>query len=412
MTCAVLCIGGELTRGERDNVNATWIASGLTDLGFEVVEESVVDDDRQRIVDAIERLGRTARVVIATGGLGCTGHDVTAEAVARALSVRLVRHEPSIERIRRRMEKLGRAMSELHARQADFPEGAEVLANPIGTAPGFALRVGGATAFFMPGVPVEMQRMFDEHVAPRIRTLAPSDSYQIRLRSFGLPESTVGERLAGAEGEFPGVTIRHRADPPEIEVKVLARAGSQTAARALCERATADVRRRLNDVVYGEVGDTYAGAVGRALRAKGYTFAIAESCTGGLVGTMITSEPGAGDFLLLDAVTYANSAKTRLLGVSEDALRGHGAVSAEVTAAMAEGVRHVSGADIALALTGYAGPRDGGASKPVGTVFIAVAGPEADVEVKEYYFPGDRLQIQTLAAYAGLHRVRELCRAK
>jgi len=411
MTCAVLCIGTELTRGELENTNATWLASGLTDLGFEVVEEAVVDDDRGRIVATLERLGRTSRVIVATGGLGPTTDDLTTEAVASALGLRLVRHEPSLEHIRRRLEKFGRVMSETNAKQADFPEGADILANPVGTAPGFSVRIGGAVAFFMPGVPREMKQMFDEQVVPRIRSLAPNDSYQLRLRSFGLPESVVGERLAGVETAFPGVTIGYRAHFPEIEVKVLARAGAKAAARDLCEEATAEVRRRLADVIYGEAGDTYAGVVGRALRDKGYTLAIAESCTGGLVGALITREPGASSFLLVDAVTYANSAKTRLLGVGEDVLRGHGAVSAEVAAAMAQGVRHLSGADVALSLTGVAGPTGGSAEKPVGTVFIAVAGPRGVLEVKERHFPGDRQQIQTLAAYAGLHLVRELCRS-
>ena len=218
--------------------------------------------------------------------------------------------------------------------------------------------------------------MFEEQVVPRIRALAPNDSCQIRLRTFGLPESVVGERLAGVEEGFPGVTIGYRAHFPEIEVKVLARGKAEALARELCDKATIEVRSRLADVVYGDGDDSFAGVVGRALRGRGYTLAIAESCTGGLVGHMVTREPGASDFLMVDAVTYANSAKTRFLGVDEDVLRGHGAVSAEVAAAMAEGVRRVSGADIALSLTGIAGPSGGSAEKPVGTVYLAIASPK------------------------------------
>src|SRR5580658_9904775 len=252
----------------------------------------------------------------------------------------------------------------------------------------------------MPGVPREMKTMFEEQVVPRIRELAPRSSYQVRLRTFGLPESVVGERLGGVEEAFPGVTIGYRAHFPEIEVKVLARAQDEAAARSVCDAATAEVRTRLQDVVYGEGDDTFAGVVGRALRARGYTLAIAESCTGGLVGHMLTREPGASDFLLVDAVTYANSAKTRLLGVDEDVLRGHGAVSPEVAAAMAEGVRRVSNADIALSLTGVAGPSGGSAEKPVGTVYLAIASAKGTL-VKHRVFGGERLQVQTLAAYAG-----------
>src|SRR5580704_3460373 len=408
MTCAVLCIGTELTRGELVNTNASWLAAYLTDIGFEVVEDVVVDDDRTRIVSTLERLGKSVRVLVCTGGLGPTTDDVTTDSVARTLGVKLVRDETSLEAIRRRVEKYGRTMSETNAKQADFPEGADVLPNPVGTAPGFGVKLGGAHAFFMPGVPHEMKKMFEEQVVPKIRTLASRDSHQIRLRTYGLPESLVGERLAGVEEAFPGVTIGYRAHFPEIEVKVLARAATNPAAVELADRATVEVKARLEGVVYGEGEDTFAAVVGRALRRKSVTLAIAESCTGGLVGHMLTREPGASDYLLVDAVAYANSAKSRLLGVDEDVIRGHGAVSAEVAAAMAEGVKRVSGADLALSLTGIAGPSGGTAKSPVGTVFIAVAGP-SETMVKERHFPGDRHQIQTLAAYAGLELIRRWC---
>lgn len=408
MTCAVLCIGTEITRGEIVNSNAATLAAGLTDAGFEVLEHTAVDDDPARIVGTLHRLSRLVRVIVCTGGLGPTTDDLTTEAVARALGVRLVRDAASLDHIRRRLERAGRTLTESNSKQADFPDGAEILPNPVGTAAGFSVRLGEALAFFMPGVPREMRRMFEEQVIPRIRALAPNTSYQTRIRTFGLPESVVGERLAGVEAAFPGVTLGYRASFPEIEVKVLARATSNAGARDVCDRASAEVRQRLGTYVYGEGDDTFAGVVGRELRAKGYTLAIAESCTGGLVGHMLTREPGASDFLIVDAVTYANSAKTQFAGVEEDVIRGHGAVSAEVAAAMAEGVRRASGAEVALSLTGIAGPSGGSDTKPVGTVFMAVAS-SAGTLVRDRVFAGDRAQIQTLAAYAGLQLVREAC---
>jgi nicotinamide-nucleotide amidase len=408
MTCAILCIGTELTRGELVDTNGPWLAAALTDLGFEVREKATVDDDRARVIAALRRLSSWAKVIVCTGGLGPTTDDLTSEAVAEALGVPLERDAASLEHIRRRLEKFGRTVSPTNAKQADFPRGADILPNPIGTAPGFRVGVGGASAFFMPGVPREMKRMFEEQVEPKIRSLAPNDSHQVRLRTFGLPESVVGEKLAGVEQAFPGVTIGYRAHFPEIEVKVLARGANASLARATCDAATAEVRQRLADVIYGEGEDTFAGVVGRTLRGRGFTLAIAESCTGGLVGHLLTREPGASDFLLVDAVTYANSAKTRLLGVDEDVLRGHGAVSPEVAAAMAEGVRRVSSADVALSLTGIAGPSGGSAEKPVGTVYIAVASSKGTT-LKHRVFPGERSQIQTLAAYVGLQMVKEAC---
>jgi len=422
MTCAVLSIGTELTRGELVNSNAAWLSAALTDLGFEVVEQVVVDDDRPRIIEALERLAAYAQVIVCTGGLGPTTDDLTTASVAAALRVGIVRDEGSLDHIRRRFERLGRPMSDTNAKQADFPEGATVLPNPIGSAPGFEVKVNNARAFFMPGVPSEMKRMYDEQVVPRIRDIAPNDSHQIRLRTFGVPESVVGERLAGVEEAFPGVTIGYRAHFPEIEVKVLARAPGpasrrpgapapadpQAIVRELAERAAQEVRTRLGDIIWGEGEDTFAGVVGRALRTRRWTLAIAESCTGGLVGHMITKEAGASDYLLLDAVTYANSAKKAVLGVDEDVLRGHGAVSAEVAGRMAEGARRVSGADVALAITGIAGPGGATDGKPVGLVYLAISTANG-TDVKERNFPGDRTWIQTLAAYVGLAMVREAC---
>ena len=275
MTSAVLSIGTELTRGELVNSNSAWLSAQLTAIGFEVLEHAVVDDERGRIMAAVQRLGQHASVVVSTGGLGPTTDDMTTEAVASALGLRLVRDGASLESIRRRLEKFGRVLNDSNAKQADFPEGADILPNPIGTAPGFGVRVGECLAYFLPGVPREMQVMFEEQVVPRIRALAPNNLFQLRLRTFGLPESLVGDRLAGVEQSFPGTTIGYRASFPEIEVKVLARGPSQAAARDICERATAEVRARLGTHVFGEAEDSFAGVVGRALRARGWTLAIA-----------------------------------------------------------------------------------------------------------------------------------------
>ena len=406
MTAAILSIGTELSRGELVNTNGPWLAQQLVAIGFEVFEHAIVDDDRARIIASLERLARTASIIVCTGGLGPTTDDLTTEAVAGALGVPLKRDDASLEHIRRRFEKLGRTMSESNAKQADFPDGAEILPNPIGTAPGFGVRIGRSTAYFMPGVPREMMRMFDEQVTPKIRKLAPNDTYQVHLKTFGLPESVVGEKLAGIEGANDGVIIGYRAHFPEIEVKVLAKAASQTSARDAAEKAAAEVRARLGDVIYGESEDTFASVVGRLLRNRGLTLAIAESCTGGLVGSMLTREPGASEFLLLDAVTYANSAKARVLGVDEDVLRAHGAVSHEVAALMCEGAKRAATSDVALSLTGIAGPTGGSEEKPVGTVYIGITGPKG-TEVKHRVFPGERSQIQTIAAYAGLQLLRQ-----
>jgi nicotinamide-nucleotide amidase len=410
MTAAILSIGTELTRGEIVNSNASWLSAELTGIGFEVLEAATVDDDAGRIGEALLRLAKTYAVVVATGGLGPTTDDLTSAAVAAAMGVPVVRDVGALEAIRRRFEAAGRTMSLTNEKQADFPEGAEVLANAVGTAPGFAVTLGRCRAFFLPGVPREMKRIFVDHIVPRIAKLAPQLTFQTRLKTFGLPESVVGEKLAGIETAFPGVRLGYRAHFPEIEVKVHATGTSLDEARVLADGASNEVRARLGDVVYGEGDDTFAEVVGRALRTKGYLLAVAESCTGGLLGHLITSEP-ASDYFVADAVTYANAAKTRFLGVSEDVLRGHGAVSAEVAAAMAEGVRRVCGVEIAVAITGIAGPSGASPNKPVGLVYWAVAHPGGTI-VRERIFTGDRQMIQTLASYAALSLVRDVCLGK
>ena len=406
MTAAILSIGTELTRGELVNTNAPWLSAWLTELGFDVVAIDTVKDTREDVVAALKRLAATSRVLIVSGGLGPTTDDITTACVAEAMGVSVFRHEPSLEAIRRRFEKLGREMSPSNEKQADFPEGADVLPNPNGTAPGFAVFLGTCRAFFVPGVPREMKAMFESAIVPRLRPVAVIDAHQVRLRTFGLPEATVGERLAGLEEANRGLTIGYRASFPEIEVKVHVRAGGHDEARARASSIADEVRQRLGAYVYGEGEDTFPEAVGRAVRARGWRLAVAESCTGGLVGHLLTSVPAASDYFVGGAITYANSAKTRLLGVNEETLRGHGAVSPEVAAAMAEGVRRACEADVALAITGIAGPTGGTPEKPIGLVYWAVAQAGGTI-VKSRTLFGDRAMIQRLAAYVGLSLVRE-----
>jgi nicotinamide-nucleotide amidase len=404
--CAVLTIGTELTRGELVNSNAAFLSELLTEEGFEVLEHVTVDDNEARIVRALDRLAESVKLIAVTGGLGPTTDDLTTAAVARWMGVDLVRHEESLDQIRRRFERLGRPMSPSNAKQADFPAGATVLPNPVGTAPGFAAEHRGTHVFCMPGVPREMKRMAFEQMVPRIAGLAVRTLVQRKLRVFGLPESVVGEKMHGLEAAHEGVLLGYRAHFPEIEVKVLARGADRADARRRCERAIGDVRQRLGDAVFGEEDDAFAAVVGRAFRSRGLTLAVAESCTGGLIGALLTAEPGASEFFVADAVTYATSSKSRLLGVGEEVIRGHGVVSSEVAAAMAEGARRVTGADVGIGITGVAGPGGGTDELPVGTLFAAVASRRGTA-VERRMFAGDRRQIQTIGAYMAMKMARD-----
>ena len=407
MTVALLTIGTELSRGEIVDTNAAWLATQLTEAGFVVGRIETVPDELETIVASIRRLATAHRFVVVSGGLGPTTDDLTAEAAARAAGVELTRDATSLQAIKRRVEARGGSLNPGHEKQALIPAGADVLANSDGTAPGFAVRFAETVGYFLPGVPREMKRMFTEQVLPRVRPNAPNTAHQLKLQTYGLGESLLGQKLEGVEAAFPGVTIGYRVHFPEVEVKIHADAATQDEARALAARACAEVRTRLGDVVYGEGDEAFPEIVGRVLRAKGLRLAVAESCTGGLVGHLLTSYPGASDFFCGGVVTYANVAKSRILGVSEDTLRGHGAVSAEVAAEMALGARRVCESDVAVAITGIAGPSGGSDEKPVGLVHWAVAHPGGTV-VKHKVFAGDRGEIQTRAAYATLETLRRI----
>lgn len=410
MLSAVLSTGTELTRGELVNTNAAWLSEQLTGLGVEVIEHATVDDDESRIVAALTRLSTQVDLVVCTGGLGPTTDDLTAACVAKALGVGLVRDEASLEQIRRFYQRIGRPMSPWNEKQADLPEGSTVLPNANGTAPGFAVTFGRARMYFMPGVPREMTAMFEELVVPEVASRIERRTHQIHLRTLGIGESDIQQRLQDVERQFEGVTIGYRAHIPEVEVKVHARAGSEAAAEELAKAATEVVRQKLGAFVYGEREDTYVGVIGRELRNKNLHLAVAESCTGGMLGSLLTSVPGSSDYLVLDIVAYANSAKTAILGVAPELLRAHGSVSCEAAVAMAEGALRVSGADLAISITGVAGPGGGTEEKPVGTVHVALARRGEPTSHQLRTFPGDRDRIRLFATYTALKMVFDAVR--
>ena len=408
MTVAVLSIGTELTRGELVNSNAAWLAEQLTALGFEVREHLTIDDDMSRIIEAVTLLGKRHEVVVSTGGLGPTTDDLTTEAVAKAMGVRVVRDPETVEKLQKLAAWYGRVLPPNNMKQADFPEGAAILLNEQGTAPGFGVEFGRCLLFFMPGVPREMRHIFETRIVPRIAGLAERKSHQLHFRTFGTTESALGQALDGVEDRFPGVTLGYRASFPEVELKVFAQADSHPLAVQLAERAGEEVKQRVGQFIYGDREDTYVGAIGRTLRDRGLTLALAESCTGGMLGSMLTSVPGSSEYLLFDAVVYSNASKTSVLGVNDDTLRAFGAVSDETAVAMVRGVLRVSGADLGVAVTGIAGPGGGTDDKPVGTVWIGVGNRAGNVYARRFLFRGDRERVRVMSAYTALRMVQEL----
>jgi nicotinamide-nucleotide amidase len=403
----VLTIGDELLRGEIVDSNKSFLSERLLSLDIETRFHGSVRDDPPDMIEAFQRAAARSDVVLVSGGLGPTRDDLTAEVLAEAFGRKLVLDEQALAAIRAFFASVGREMTENNASQARFPEGAEVLPNPIGTAPGFMLEQAGALFFCMPGVPRELMRMMDEQVLPRVAARAGSAQGVVRatlLRTFGMGESTLDAELADL-ARSDDVSLGFRTSFPDNYLRPLARGRTAEEAEARLAGLCEAIRQRLGALVYGEGDTPLAGVVGTLLREHGRTLAVAESCTGGLVAEQLTDVPGASSYFLGGVVAYANAAKCSLLGVPEALLASHGAVSEPVARAMAEGARARFGADLGLATTGISGPEGGSQEKPVGLVHLALAeagGTHAD----HFVFPLDRTRHRQLTAQVALDWVR------
>jgi nicotinamide-nucleotide amidase len=403
----ILTIGDELLRGEIIDSNKSLLSGRLLGLDVETHWHSSVRDDPAEMTDAFRRAVGRADVVLVSGGLGPTRDDLTSEVLARSFGRKLVLDEAALDTIRAFFHGVGREMTENNAKQAFFPEGAEVLPNPIGTAPGFVIEEQGTLLFCMPGVPRELERMLDEQVLPRLAARLGSGGTVVRarlLRTFGMGESTLDAELADlATG--PDVSLGFRTAFPDNYLRPVVRAASAEEAEARLAELCRAIRERLGPLVYGEGEQTLALVVGHLLRGHGQTLAVAESCTGGLVAQLVTEVPGASDYFLGGVVAYSNEAKCLQLGVPGALLEEHGAVSEPVARAMAEGVRTRFGADLGVATTGISGPTGGSPGKPVGLVHVALA-RDAGTHADHFVFPLDRTRHRLLTAQVALDWVR------
>lgn len=411
MKAATISIGTELVWGLTPDTNAAWLARRLVELGLETIEHITIADDRARIRDVFTQLAGHADVIIATGGLGPTDDDVTRHALADAMGAPLVPDPTALEALEQFFARLGRTMPPRNRIQAMIPEGFGALPNPCGTAPGLAGRIGACRVFVLPGVPGEMRAMFEQSVAPALRSLSGRRAAAMRtLHAFGYPEADIADTLADLMTPGRNPHVGTTAKDGVISVHVYARADDEAAARRLADADATEIRRRLGHAVFGEADATLASAVGGLLRARHQTVAVAESCTGGLLAEMITAVPGASDYFLAGFVTYSNQAKTRDLDVPADLIAEHGAVSEPVARAMALGALRRAGSDYALAITGIAGPAGGTPDKPVGTVFIALAqaagAPPALAHFVRWPENLDRDAIRRRTAHAALDLLR------
>jgi nicotinamide-nucleotide amidase len=401
----LLTIGDELLLGTTVDTNAAFLGERFTAAGYRVLRHTSVGDSAAAIRSALREALRRTGCVICTGGLGPTPDDLTRPVVAECYGWELQLNEEWLAGIEERFRARGLAMPAINRQQAMVPAGATIFPNRRGTAPGLALHDPAlGTTVLLPGVPAELRALVDEQVLPYLtRRLGPGQPIRSRtLRTTGIAESVLAERLGGLLDDLTHLTLAYLPTGTGIDLR-LTSWGELDAPAA--DAALAEAERRLRvaagDVIYGTDREELAAVVGARLAAAGLTIAVAESCTGGLLGSMITAVPGSSGYFLGGVIAYANGTKQALLGVSGDTLAVHGAVSEPAAAEMARGVVRATGADCGVAITGVAGPGGGSADKPVGTVWLAAA-LRGSTHAELHRFPGTRVEVRARAAQAAL----------
>ena len=410
-TAEILTIGDELLRGEIVDSNKAFLSERLLSLDIECHYQTSVRDDPADMIDAFRLAVTRSGVVLVSGGLGPTRDDLTAQVLADTFGRSLQLDEASLETIRSFFASVGREMSENNAKQAYFPDGADVLPNPIGTAPGFAIEEQGALIFCLPGVPRELCLMMDEQVLPRLASRSRRGrgvDHVVRvtlLRTFGVGESSLDADLKdiAAGGD---VSLGFRTSFPDNFLRPSARGATVEEAEAKLSELVAAIRDRLGAIIYSEDDESMESVAGGLLRDQGKTISVAESCTGGLIAQKITDVAGSSEYFMGGIVAYSDAAKSGILGVEEALLSEHGAVSEPVVRAMAEGVRARFGTDFGVATTGISGPGGGSPEKPVGLVFVALASGDDATHVDSFVFPLDRARHRALTAQLALDWVR------
>lgn len=404
MNCEILSVGTELLLGEIVNLDAQIITRGLNELGINVFWQSVVGDNPARLREAVDIARSRADLIITTGGLGPTADDLTKETLAAAFGLPLVTDPVELRRLR---ERMGPKMTDNNLKQADLPQGCTVLVNDWGTAPGCAFEAAGKHVIMLPGPPRECEPLFRHRAMPYLEKLGGGVIGSRYVKIYGVGESTMETLVKPLMDSLSGVTMAPYAKEGECELRITARADTREQALALCDPVVEQVRGILGDKVYGVDVSSLEEVVVRGLRERGWTIALAESCTGGLCAKRITDISGASEVFAYGCVTYSNEAKMRLLGVSQDTLDRFTAVSAETALEMARGVRKLAGADVGLSFTGYAGPGGGTGEHPVGTVFIGLSAPGVETVLRpDPRYMRSRAQVRARSTSAGLDLVR------
>jgi nicotinamide-nucleotide amidase len=406
MKAELLGVGTEILLGQICNNNAQWMSERLAEIGVDVMHHQAVGDNEDRIAEAFRLAVSRADVVIATGGLGPTQDDITREGLAAALGVSLVRHGEIEDFLRDKFRRLGRHMPEINLRQADVPEGARYILPDRGTAPGLVYETNdGRRVYAVPGVPAEMREMMSGTILPELAGLAgPAALVSRTIRATGIAESKVAEMLDDLFRTSSNPTVAYLASSGEVKVRITAKAATRAQAEELVRPVAEEVAARLGAHVFTTDDEELEQVVGRLLKARAETVSCAESLTGGSLAVRLSAAPGASTYFKGSAVCYTSEAKRDILGVSEATIEGPGIVSEECAREMAAGARRIFRSDIAVSLTGVAGP-DSHDDKPPGTVCTGLAA-EGVVLSRSFRAPGDRDMVRRWAEQAALDMLR------
>ena len=410
MRCEIIAVGTELLMGQIVNTNASSIAAELLALGVGVFYQTVVGDNEDRLAAVVRQAMERADLLVFSGGLGPTDDDLTKETVAKVLGLPMIKNEEWEKRLREFFSRFRRPFAENNLRQAMIPEGALMLPNGKGTAPGIYLEKGRHIFVLLPGPPGEMLSMLREQAVPLLKEdlaargeLAVIQSKILHVTDLG--ESNMAEAIKDILDNQDNPTIAPLAQKAEAILRLTARSHSPQEVQKLLREKADEIKARIGDYIYGEDDDNMEAAVGRLLTAKGKTLAVAESCSGGLLSHRLTNIPGSSAYLLAGLVTYSNEAKISLLGVEPDIITAHGAVSAETAIRMASGVRRVCGADIGVGITGIAGPGGDPTDKPVGLTYISLTADNFQLTRRNEFW-GGREEIKQRATQSALSLLR------
>jgi nicotinamide-nucleotide amidase len=414
MKIGILTIGNELISGRTTDTNSSFIAREINQQGWRVEAIMSVGDDFEAIENRLNYLLPLTDAIICTGGLGPTSDDITSAAIAQAFGLPLYTDENVLKHIKEIFAKYNLRWIENNAKQAMFPQGAEIIANPVGTAAGFVLNIKGKLIFVIPGVPAETKRMLPEGVIPVLRRCFPQEKlYAAKqtIKTFGLSEAAVDDSLKDIDFNALDVSIGFYPVFPENHLVIISRRKTLVEAQRKLKLAQDEITKRLEKYIFHYGEETLEEIVAILLIERKMTLAVAESCTGGLIATRLTDVAGSSAFFERGIVTYSNAAKIKLLGVPADVIEKYGAVSEETARFMAEGVRKLSGTDLGLSSTGVAGPTGGSLDKPVGTIYLALSDP-AQTIYRHYSFRWDRKRNKHVFSEAALIMLKDYLQDK